>query len=1096
MTTKRIMSKGIVVFLGALLLFISGQFLVAQTSTGEIDITVVDQTGAVIPGASIIIKGAETGNVVRQLKTNSVGAANAPLLPPGSYDISATDSGFRRLARNGIDLNVGTTLNLRLALQTGSATQTVTVVGRTPLLQEKSAVLSHTINQTALRELPLEGRNYLRLGNLLAGAVPSHGSRDDTFSMYGNSGIQNAFVLDGARNQNYLRGLDNRARDAVRPPLDALQEMTVQSSNFSAEYGASAGAVIMEVTKSGTNHVHGSAYDFLRNKSLDARNYFAESGTKPQLVQNQFGGSMGGPIIKDRAWIFGAYEGTGIAEATTNTSTVPTPDERNGIFGSTPIYNPFTTQCNSTNTSCTRTQFSSNVIPQAMINTIGQSLVNRYPLPNLPGTTRNFVFNAPHDSFNHNAVFRGDVQVSSKASMFARMAFTRYHVLGYPALPAPAQTPVLRHMYSWGVGYGFTYSLSQSLVNEFRLNWIRIEINQDATLAYDEIIPGMLDPAIKSSIPTVGLSGYTGLGGQPGGLGNDPLIKSSGTWDIADNLTKSTGRHLLKLGAEFMFIRPTTFAALGGRGSFNFNGVFTQDPQGRSGTGNSVADLLLGVANRLNTSTVGNAVERGRYLGGYLQDDWSVTSNLTLNLGVRYELFWPYYAVHNRMANFVLDPGSNFYGQMVVAGDSHFPRSLETMDKNNISPRVGFAYRVPWAKSLVVRGAYGIFYAQDNGLGVTSRMTHNPPFWGYGGASIISDQLFPNTGFILDPNATAPRLPPIDPSQFVLDPTATAGLTSWPLQYTSPYIQEWNLSIEKQFPWQLLLEANYVGNSAIKLWGRSQGNQPLTNGPGSPNTRRPLAQYTRAPINAFGPWNRSHYEGLSVSLKRRFSSGLQFMSAFTYGKAMDLFNQAIDVCDGCNESIQNSYDLNSLMAPSDQDARFRYTFAGTWDVPMGTGHRYASQGAGAALLGGWQMDAIFTTQSGYPFTPDLSFDNANAGTGSWPDRVCNGSLSNPTIDAWFNTSCFVVPAQYQFGNSGRNILRAPGIQAFDFGLHRSFRIPVGEATRLNFRAEGYNALNHPQFGQPGRTVGTSSFGVINGTSIANRQIQLALRLVF
>jgi Carboxypeptidase regulatory-like domain len=750
----------------------------AQTSTGEIDITVVDPSGAVIPNTTVNITGAETGNLVRRLKTNSVGTARAPLLPPGTYNITAAAPGFQRLVRSGITLNVGSTVNLKLALQTGGVTQTVTVVGQTPMLQEKSAVLSQTINQTALRQLPLEGRNYLKLGNLLPGAVPSHGSRDDTFSMYGNSGIQNAFVLDGARNQNYLRGLDNRARDAVRPPLDALQEMTVQSSNFSAEYGAAAGAVIMEVTKSGTNHIHGSAYDFLRNKSLDARNFFAETGTKPQLVQNQFGGSLGGPIIKDRAWIFGAYEGMGIAEATANTATVPTPDERNGIFGSTPIYDPFSTQCNATNTSCTRTQFTNNTIPQTDINSIGQAIVSRYPLPNLPGTSRNFVYNAPLDSFNHNAIFRGDVQVSSKASMFARLAFTRYHILGYPGLPVPAQTPVLRHINSWGVGYGFTYAFSPTLVNEFRLNWIRIEINQDATLAYDEIIQGMLDPAIKSSIPTVGLSGYATIGAQPGGLGNDPLIKSSATWDIADNLTKSMGRHLLKFGAEFMLIRPTTFAALGGRGSFNFNGVFTQNPQKRSGTGSSIADLLLGAANKLNTSTVGDAVERGKYLSEYFEDDWSATPNLTLNLGVRYALFWPYYTVHNRMANFILDRSSSYFGQMIVAGNPNFPRALETMDKNNIAPRVGFAYRVPWTKNLVVRGAYGVFYAQDDGLGVTSRMTHNPPFWGYGGASIISDQLFPSTGFILSSSATAPRLPPIDPSQFVLDPTATAGLTS------------------------------------------------------------------------------------------------------------------------------------------------------------------------------------------------------------------------------------------------------------------------------------------------------------------------------
>ncbi|HEX7359791.1 MAG TPA: TonB-dependent receptor [Bryobacteraceae bacterium] len=1089
--------------LTAILLFVSAPFGSAQTSTGEIDVTVVDATGAVVPDATVTVKGAQTGNVVRRLKTNNLGSATAPLLPPATYDLDVEATGFERLARNGIRLNVGATVSLKLALQTGGVSQTVTVVGETPLLQEKSAVISQTFNQTAIRQLPISGRNYLQLGNLVAGAVPSHGSRDDTFSMYGNSGIQNAFLLDGARNQSYIRGLDTgvgggsgvlAARDAYRPPLDALQEMSVHSSNFSAEYGASAGAVVMAVTKSGTNQIHGDAYDFLRNRDLDARNYFAPSGPKPQLVQNQFGGSLGSPIVKNHAWIFGAYEGTGVAQANTDTSTVPTAAERNGDFGATPIYDPFSTQCNASGKSCTRTQFANNTIPTDLLNPIGQSILNRYPLPNQSGTANNFVNNAPQDYFNHNAIFRGDVQVTSKASMFARLALTRYHILGNPAVPPPAQTPVRRHVNSWGVGYGFTYTFSPTLINEFRLNWTRIAIDQDATLARDEIIPGMLDPQIKTSIPTFSVSGYAEIGQQPGGLTNDPLTKSSGTWDIADNATKSMGRHTLKFGGEFMLIRPTTFSALGGRGSMAFNGVFTQNPQKRSGTGSPVADALLGVANSLSTSTVGEAVERGKYLGAYLQDDWSATPRLTLNLGIRYELFWPYYTDPNRMANFILDPGSTYFGQMIIAGNPAFPRSLETMDMNNVAPRVGLAYHVPGVKGLVVRAAYGIFYAQDNGWGVSSRMTHNPPFWGYGGASITSDQLFPDTGFVLSSNAAAPRLPPIEPSQFVLNPLATAALTSWPLRYTSPYVQEWNFDIQKQFPWGLLWETNYVGNIGIKLWGRSQGNQPLINEPGSPNSRRPLAQYTHAPINAFGPWNRSHYEGVSTSVKKRFGNGLQFASAFTYGKAMDLFNQSIDLCDGCNEGIQNSYDLDSLMGPSDQDVRFRYTFSGTWSLPLGKGRRFVSHGLGSHVLASWQIDAIYIAQSGFPFTPVLNFDNANAGNSSWPDRVCNGALSNPTIGEWFDASCFVVPPQYQFGNTGRNILTGPGMNNLDFGLHRSF--PVRESFRLEFRADAFNFLNHPQFGQPGNTIGNPGVGKISSTSVDNREIQLALKLSF
>ena len=1078
----------------------------AQTSTGEIDVTVIDASGGVVPNAAVTITGAETGNVVRQLKTSDVGTAEAPLLPPATYNLEVQAHGFDRLAHNGITLNVGATVNLSLKLQTGGTTQTITVVGEAPLLQEKSAVLSQSFDQTAIRQLPISGRNYLELGNLVAGAVPSNGSRDNTFSMYGNSGIQNAFLLDGARNQSYIRGLDSgvsggnavvASRDAYRPPLDALQEMSVQASNFSAEYGASAGAVVMTVTKSGTNRIHGSAYDFLRNRVLDAKDYFAPPGPKPELVQNQFGqGSLGGLSSRTMPGSFGAYEGTGVAQANTFTSTVPTAAQEGGNFGSTMIYDPFSTQCNATQTTCTRSPFPGNSIPANRINSIGQSILNRYPAPNEPGTANNFAINAPQSYFNNNAVFRGDDQVTSKASMFARLAFTRYHILGNPALPPPAQTPVSRNINSWGVGYGFTYTFDPTLVNEFRLNWTRIAIDQDATLALDQIIPGMLDPLIKSSIPTFSLSGYATIGNQPAGLTNDPLTKSSATWDIADNAIKSLGRHTLKFGAETMLIRPTTYAALGGRGSMAFSGVFTQNPLARPGTGSPVADALLGVANSLSTGTVGDAVERGKYLGAYIQDDWSLTPNLTLNLGLRYELFWPYYETNNRMANFILDPSNPDFGQMIIAGNSSFPRSLENMDKNNVAPRIGIAYHVPKVKSLVVRASYGIFYAQDNGWGVSQRMTYNPPFWGYGGASLTSDQLFPSTGFVLSSSATAPRLPPITPSQFVLNPLATSTLIGWPLRYTTPYVQEWNLSIQKQFPGDLLWETNYVGNNSVKLWGRSQGNQPLINGPGSPNNRRPLAQYTHAPVSAFGSWNRSHYEGLSTSLKKRFSHGFQFATSFTYSKTMDLFDQEIDVCDGCNEAIQNSYDLNSLMGPADQDVRFRYTLSGTWDLPFGRSRRFASNGWTANVIGDWQIDTIFEAQTGFPFTPVLSFDNANAGTSSWPNRVCNGAASNPTITQWFNTACFVAPPQYQFGNTGRNVLRGPGMDNLDLGLHRSFRIPIGEATHVEFRAEAFNMLNHPQFGQPGNSIGTPGVAKISSTSVPNRQIQLALRLTF
>jgi hypothetical protein len=1069
-----------------------------QTSTGEIQVTVSDTTDAVIPNAQVVVRGALTGNIARTLATNAEGIAVAPLLKPDTYNLEVSAQGFDTLVQKGIVLHVGDVLDIRLTLHPGSSAQSVTVTGEAPLVEDKSGTLSQVMDRQQIIQLPLNGRDYLQLGNLAAGAVPSAGSRDDTFSAYGNTGLQNAFLLDGARNVNYLRGLDNRARDMVRPPLDALSEFSVQTSNYSAEFGASAGAVVNAITKSGTNELHGSAYDFLRNSDLDAANFFSTNGQKPLLVQNQYGGSLGGPLIKDKAWLFGAYEGLHIGSEQTSVSTVPTAALRAGDFGSTAIYNPFSTVPNPSGSGYVRAPFPNNTIPASLLNPIGGSLIGRYPLPNLPGAANNFLYNSPQIQTSQNADLRVDVQVSAADSMFVRFSITRAATDANAALPAPAQTPVDRTIDSEGIGYGYTRTFSPTLVNEFRLSWTRLTLSQDATLGYDQIISGSLDPVIKSSIPTFGVAGYATIGAQPGCCGNDPLTKSSGVWDLSDNVSKTLGRHQLKFGVDYQAIRPTTFAALGGRGSFGFNGVFSQNPQHRAGTGSGVADLLLGLANTANTGTVANVVERGYYLGEYIQDEWAVNSRLTLNLGLRYETFFPYTETKNQMANFIIDPQDPFYGHLVFAGNPAKPDSLVYQDNHNWAPRVGFAYRVPGAKDLVVRGSYGIFYAQDEGLGVTSRMTSNPPFFGYGGIALISDQINPSTAFQLEPNASIPRPTPVPPSQFVLKPSATTPLVSWNQQALTPYVQEWNFTVEKQLPFDMVWSISYVGNVGTHLWGQYDANQPLTNGPGSPNTRRPFAQYTDASIKRIAPWDRSNYEGLSTRLEKRFGSGLEFLTTFGYGRAIDLQDPALDVCDGCSagDTVQNGYDLAANRGVSDNNVPLRFTLSGIWDLPVGEGHAALNHGLAAALVSRWEISGIYQVQSGLPFTVTLPFDNANAGTVSRPNRICDGSLSNPTLQEYFNLSCFTTPAPYVFGNSGRNILRGPGENDVDMGLHRSFVLPVEKPMQLEFRAEAFNLFNHPMFSNPVSAIDLVNSGAISSTSVPNREVQFALRLSF
>jgi hypothetical protein len=1069
----------------------------AQTATGQLSITVLDASGALVPNANITITGTDTGNILRTLTSNDHGLASAPLIPPGNYDVSVSAPGFQSVLRKAIPVAVGSVQDISITLQTGSSTQEITVAGQAPVVEDKAATLAQVVTGRQLNDLPLNGRNYLTAANLTAGAIPSSGSRDQTFSAYGNTGLQNAFLLDGARNENYLRGLDNRTRDMVRPPVDALNEFTVQTSNFSAEFGAAAGGVVNAITKNGTNQIHGTVYDFLRNDHLDAINFFAQ--TRPLLVQNQYGGSLGGPIKKDRAWLFAAYEGFNNRSETATTSTVPTAAQRAGIFGSTPIYDPTTTRPNPSGSGYIRTLFPGNTIPVTSQNSIGMMIANSYPLPNVPGSTNLFTNNVPQIQNTENGVVRGDIQISSKDSVFGRYSRTSGALDVNAALPAPVGEPIDRQTDSSSAGFGYTRIISPTIINELRFTWTTITMAQDSTVPRNQIIPGSLDPAVDSGTPGFSVSSYASYGAQAGCCGNSPLRKSSGVWDASDNFSKSIGSHLLKMGGEAMLIRPDTFATSSGRGSFGFTGVFTQSPQSRSNSGSSVADLLLGDANSLTTGTTAQAIERGWFAGGYFQDQWTVNSQLTLNLGVRYEYSSPYIETRNHMADLVLDPASALYGQYILAGDKRLPRSLIYGDNNNIAPRVGLAWHVPGSSDLVIRSAFGIFYAQDEGTGVTNRMTSNPPFYGYGAQTISSDQLNPATGFILSPNASINRPAPINPSSFVLVPSATAQLVSWPLHFKTPYVEQWNFSIQKGLGWGMLAEVNYVGNHGVQFLGQGEANQPMVLGATTVNSRRPLIAITDASVKQIGNWNMTYYDGLSSRLEKRFSSGVSFLSTFTWGHSIDLQNPALDLCDGCGsgDTIQNNYARALNRASSDNDVRMRFVLAGSFELPFGHNKPYLSSShMGSALLGGWRVVPIYQAQTGLPFTPGLSFDAANAGTTTRPNTLCNATLANPSIQRWFNTSCFVAGPSYTFGNTGRDVLRAPGLNNLDLSLQRDFRLPLEHATILTFRAEAFNTVNHPQFATPGATVGSATYGLITATSTNNRQLQFAIHIAF
>jgi hypothetical protein len=1071
--------------------------LLGQAATGELAITITDPTNAIVKGAEVTITGSDTGATVRVLTSNDRGIAEVPLLQPGRYNARISARGFKTVDRNGVNVSVGDVISLDISLTLGASVDTVTVNGDAPLIEDKSETVAQVISNKQVTDLPLNGRDYLDAANYVPGTVPTAAGRDNSFTAYGNTGLQNAFLLDGSRNVNYLRGLDNLARDMVRPPLDALREFTVDTSNFSAEYGAAAGGVVNAITKSGTNHVHGSAYDFLRNDRLDADNYFASG--KPLLVRNQYGGSLGGPIKRDKAWFFAAYEGVHQRDESPATATVPTAAERIGNFSADAaiIYDPSSTA--GTGTTATRTPFAHNTITSTELNSIGLALAQYYPLPNAPSISVNtYKRNAPERIGVENGIARGDMQISQKNSVFVRYAHEITATSNEAALPAPAADPGTATVTSQGIGVGYTHILTNSLINEFRFSWTTVGIVSGGTQPRNEIITGSLDTQVTSGTPNFAISNLTGLGGQAPCCGNSPLAKTSGVFDYADNVSWSHGKHQLKFGGEFLWIRPRTFATSNGRSTFGFTGVFTQNPSSRGTTGNALADLLLGDTDTLTTGTVAENEERGTAYGIYAADQYQLSESLTINYGLRYEYNAPFTETQNRMGNFILDPGP-LYGQLIFSGNPILPRSLIYGDKNNVAPRLGIAYRVPHASQMTIRASYGIFYGQDEGTGVTNRLTSNPPFFGYGSTTLSSDQLHPSSGYVLSPSDVIARPAPIPVSTFTLAPTATATLVSWPEHFQTAYVQQWSVSIQKQLPWEVLAEVNYVGNHGSQLLGLGQGNQPTVLNSTPVNSRRPLAVYTIASVKTVGNWNSSKYEGMSAKLEKRFDKGYSFLNSFTYGHAFDLQNPALDLCDTCGvgDTLQNNYNRSANYASSDNDVRFRYVLTGIAELPFGHGKRFLNGShVVSAVVGGWAVSPVYQYQTGLPFTEAMGYDAANAGTLTRPTQICNPNQGAPrTIHEWFNTACFINTASYTFGNAGRNDIRSPGKNQLNVGLQRNFLIRRLDDSNLNVRLEGFNLFNHPQFSSPGNIIGNSLNGVVSSAS-APRQVQIAARITF
>lgn len=1093
----------------------------AQVDTATIVGTVHDASGAVVPQASVTATATDT-NIRVATRSDAAGDFVITPLKIGNYAVTVEAQGFKRETRAGIVLQVQDRLRVDFTLQVGSLNEAVNIEADVPVVQTESSSLGDVIGSRQITDLPLNGRDYTQLATLTTGVVKitenGGGINGSTTATNGNAG--GAFAVNGTRgnlNDFMLDGVDNNSNDnagnILRTNVDAIEEFKVQTSNYSAEFGRSGGAVINATIKAGTNQFHGTVFEFLRNSSLDARGFFEPPDQpKAPFKQNQFGGTLGGPIRKNKLFFFGDYQGTRVRAANTDISTVPTPAEVtgdfSGILGSqvgtdalgrpvyqNEIFDPSTTR--TVNGQVVRDAFGfntstglpiagqANIIPQGRLDSIARNVAALYPAPNVAGAlANNYIANDPGRDTIDQTDERVDYNISAKQQVFGRFSLSQRTRFQSPPLPGLADGG------NYGTGNYFegtrgaviahTFVISPSMVNEVRAGFNRNHY-RDNIPAYGQQYPpaGLAVPGVPNNNTVNGLTLFQPNGfrrvGEPG---YTPTLSTSQEFQYGDTLNIIRGKHAIKLGPQVRFSQFNLFQVGQPRGRFGFSGRFTSDnPSSGDGSGNGLADMLLGVPTTSVISTLTYFGNRQRTFGGFVQDDYKVSPSLTLNLGLRYDYTTPITEAHNRQSNFDFATG-----QLVVAGQNGASAGLVRTDKADFAPRLGLAWSPFASRKTVIRAGYGRFFSyQEIRTGDPLQLGYNLPF--FFEPSFVSDGVTP----ILTVSGGFPSLN-VNQAKF-------AGVTSNDWRLHAPVIDEWNFNIQQQLPAGVLFEVAYVGSKGTHLQVLVDHNQDPLPGPGDVQSRRPYAQW--GPFTSIENHGNSSYHSLQLKAEKRLSRGLMFLSAFTYGKAI---NDQPEIC--CNGPWpQNSYNLKAEKGLADFDNRLRWVSSFDYELPLGKGRRYLNNSrAGDLILGGWHVGGIFTFRSGFPFSPLMGYDPSNTGSNGLTrtDRIANGNFSagRRTPYLWFDINAFPVPNGYAFGNAGKNILDGPGGKTADMSIRKMFNLT--ERTNLEFRAEAFNAFNHAVFAQPDNyiTDGPGAAGVITGTVIPQRQVQFGLKLHF
>ena len=1115
-----------------------------QSFTGGIAGTVRNANGEVIPNAEVTITQTQTGRVVT-LTTNGEGSYVSPPLGVGEYRVEAKVEGFRRAVRPGIVLQIQQVLQVDFTLEVGAVSETIEVTTEAPILETTNSVLGKVVDNRRILDLPLNTRNVYSLIYLTPGVTGGIGNNYNqmNYSVNGARATMMDTVIDGVTASfptvNGFTGI------SVFPSVDAIQEFKVMGATYPAEFGRSLGSVLNVVFKSGTNQFHGSAYEFLRNSVFDANNFFdnrrgAELGS---FKRSQFGGHATGPIIKDKTFFMGSYEGLRARNFATRLTTVPTLRQRQGDFSETRnqagalirIFNPFTTRANPSGSGFIRDPFPDNRIPTNLLDPVALNVMKFFPVPNLPGDpntqANNYAASGSTQLNLDNYDFRIDHRISDRQTFFARYSHRYTESIPLQAFPDDltiAEGRIIEENRARNIVAEYTNTLSSSTVLTARLGFSRtlyIFSNQGLGFKPSSLgLPTTIDSVVdRQMFPAFGVSGMTSLGG------NDHRYNAFMSYPFISTITKTKGNHNLKIGGEIRMIRVNVWEARNA-GTFNFGAGFTQGPNPNAASnaaGLGVASFLLGTGTTGNVLIQGwkNVASQSFYYAGYVQDDWRATNRLTLNLGVRYDYDSPRTERYNRMNYF--DPNAvsplagqvagfpNLRGGVVFVGVNGNPRHQYTKDLNNLAPRLGLAYQIN--EKTVLRAGYSHIFGPSNQAaqgtvgpfgfrteypwisttdGITpANLLRNPYPLGFRGLPGAADGLLTQAGANL---------------QSVLQDTVT------------PWSQQWNLNLQRQLPGQISLEVAYVGTRGLQLSRNGEGgldlnqldpqylslgsqlNQQVDNpffGKGTGGffafpriargqLLRPFPQFTSI-IPLYSSGNSSNYHALQVTFGKRLGKGIQIDGNYAWAKNIE---------EGLNH--QDSYNIRQSRSLASIDIAHRFVVSYLVELPFGRGRRFGATSSRFvnAIIGSWQFNGITTFQSGTPLS--ISANNT-AGLFNPLTRPNNNGrsakLSGPVherLNRYFDTSVFSQPAPFTFGNVSATLpdVRTDGLRNFDLSLFKEFQ-PL-EKLRVQFRIEALNAFNTPQFGGPNTSVTSTTFGVITSQANNPRQLQFALKLLW